>query len=30
VIMAAMTLSKDPEFRTPFAVVADPIVDTNA
>jgi hypothetical protein len=29
-MMAAMALSKDPEFRTPFAVVADPIVDTNA
>jgi hypothetical protein len=29
VIRAAMTLCKNPEFRTPFAVVADPIVDTN-
>jgi hypothetical protein len=29
-MMAVMTLCKDPEFRTPFAVVADPIVDTNA
>jgi hypothetical protein len=30
VIMAAMALCKDPEFRTPFGVVADPVVDTNA
>jgi hypothetical protein len=29
-MMAAMPLCKDPEFRTPFGVVADPIVDTNA
>jgi len=29
-MMAAMALCKDPEFRTPFGVVADPIVDTNA
>jgi hypothetical protein len=29
-MMAVTTLYKDPEFTTPFAVVADPIVDTNA
>jgi hypothetical protein len=29
-MMAAMALSKDPEFRTSFGVVANAIVDTNA
>jgi len=30
VIMAAMTLCIDPEFRTSFGTVANAIVDTNA
>jgi hypothetical protein len=30
VMMAAMTLCKDPEFMTSFAVVPNAIVDTNA